>query len=235
MAGLVPAMTRIRQKARTTSPDAARSFERANDLSHQLDRVAHELFRHMADLVIGAEDIVADLLLALFQLLDHGFGTADEREALLDIEVVVAAGTKDRLAARLVVRPLAVASHPARMGAPADARILQRTAADGHGTAFAAREPGARFVMRLLVGLGNMDLPLQKDARHRPGMTALFPDLAIEIEFPRHDIIGIEVLRHIEIVLRREFDGGIAVHRGPDRGIGLLERLGLRQRLVEME
>ena len=37
------------------------------------------------------------------------------------------------------------------------------------------------------------------------------------------------------VVVRRELDRRRAVDRGPDRRIGLLERLGLRQRLVELE
>jgi hypothetical protein len=39
----------------------------------------------------------------------------------------------------------------------------------------------------------------------------------------------------VKIVLRGEFDRGVAMNRGPDRRVRLLIGLGLRQRLVEME
>src|SRR5262245_32999369 len=90
---------------------------RHHKLAEQADRVAHQLRRHVADLVIGAENVVADAALALLEPADHARRAADDREPLLDVELVVLAGAPHGLAARLVVRPLAVAPHAARMRA----------------------------------------------------------------------------------------------------------------------
>src|SRR6476646_1337892 len=129
----------------------------------------------MLDLVISAEDVVADAPLALFKPTDDRLGAADDRQPLLDVEVVALARKPHGVAARLVVRPFAVASHAARMRAPADAGLFDRAAADRHRAALAARQILARPFVGLGVGLGDMHLPHQKHARHWSGVTAFLP------------------------------------------------------------
>src|SRR5579885_1172316 len=57
-------------------------------LAEQADRVARHRQGHAADLVVAAEDVVADQLLPLLELADHGLRAADDGEPLLDVEVV---------------------------------------------------------------------------------------------------------------------------------------------------
>src|SRR5262245_34771647 len=206
------------------------SLERRYDmLAEQPDRVAHQLRRHGADLMIGAENVVADARLAVLELADHGRGAADDRQSLFDVELVALARTPHGLAARLVVGPLAVASHAARMRAPADPGLFDRPAADRHRPALAAREIAPRLVVRPLVGLGDMHLAHQEDARQRAGMLAFTPDLAEQIELARDHRVGVEVLRDVVVVARRELDRSVAVNRRPDRRMRLLIGLWLRQ------
>src|SRR5262245_66110527 len=107
-------------------PPAA-SFEGRNDLAaEQLDRASHEVRRHRTDLVVGAEDIVADPALAFLELADDRVGAADQCKSLLDVELVAVARAPHSFAARLVVGPLAVAPHAARVCTPADAGLFER-------------------------------------------------------------------------------------------------------------
>src|SRR5215472_1916037 len=119
----------------------AASFEGGNDLAaEQLYRVAHEVRRHRTDLVVGAEDVVADPALALLELADDRVRAADQREPLFEIELVAVARTPHGRATRLVVGPLAVASHAARVRPPADAGLLERAATDRDRAALTRRQ-----------------------------------------------------------------------------------------------
>src|SRR5690348_9640218 len=89
-------------------------------LAEQANRIGNHFGRHAADLVIGAEHVISNCALALAQTLDHRLRTADQGQALLDIEFVALAGHGHGLAAQLVVRQVAVTAHATNVASPAD-------------------------------------------------------------------------------------------------------------------
>src|SRR6266508_2721138 len=82
----------------------ATSGKRGDDLfAEQLHRLLHQRRWHAPDLVVRAEDVVAHPLPARFELIDDRVRAADERQALLDVELVALGRHSRRLAALLVV------------------------------------------------------------------------------------------------------------------------------------
>src|SRR5207245_2233287 len=118
-------------------------------------------------------------------------------------EVVALRGLGDGLAAGLVVGALAVAAHAARMRAPADARLRDWSAADARAHGF---HVASGLLMRFLIGLGDVHVAHQEDARDPTIMVALAPRLAIEVELAGYDFVGVEILGHVEVVTGGELD-----------------------------
>src|SRR5262245_27354006 len=90
-------------------------------LAKSLDRLLDRLWRHSANAVLGTEHIVADEGVLLLDLADNRVGAADQRQAVVDPEIVGLgalpedpAQLKTLRCARLpgvhAVRPVAVAS-----------------------------------------------------------------------------------------------------------------------------
>src|SRR5262245_360475 len=183
--------------------------------------------------MVGAEDIVPDALLAFFELANDRLRAAHDGEAVLQVELVALSRHTHGLAARLVVRTLAVATHTTGVRPPANARLRNGATAYAHRTASGRGDELARLLVGLGVGLGHVHLPLQEDARHRTGMVALSPDLTVEVELAGHDRVSVQVLRDVVVVPRRECDGGVAMHGGPAGRVRFLVWLWLASLLIE--
>src|SRR5215470_5606473 len=110
--------------------------KRWNDLlAEQFNGVPHHVLGHMANFMIGAEDVVPDALLACFELANDRFRAAHDGEAVLQVELVALGCHPHGLTARFVVGTLTVAPHAAGVRSPADARLRNGAAADAHRTA----------------------------------------------------------------------------------------------------
>src|SRR5919206_3237683 len=75
-------------------PSVASELRKRGDdfLAEQLDRPRDQVRRHAPELVVRAEQVVAQPGLTLPQPTDDRLGTADQRQPVLDVEVVVGRG-----------------------------------------------------------------------------------------------------------------------------------------------
>src|SRR5438093_4091237 len=124
--------------------------KRWNDLlPEQFNGVPHHVLGHAANFMVGAEDVVADALLAFFKLADDRLRATNDGEPVLQVELVALGRHTHGLAARLVVRALTVTTHTAGVRSPTDARLCNGATANAHRTASGRGDELAR----LLVGL----------------------------------------------------------------------------------
>src|SRR6266545_6886404 len=104
--------------------------------------------------MVGAEDIVPNVLFAFFEFANNCFRAANDGESVLQVELVPLGCHAHRLTARLVVGALTVAAHAAGVRAPADARLRNGATAYAHCTASGRGEELACLFVGCLVGLG---------------------------------------------------------------------------------
>src|SRR5262249_36154101 len=82
-------------------------------LAKQFNGVPHHRLGHPAEVMVGAEDVVPDALLAVCELANDRLWTAHDGQAMLEVELVALRRQTHGLAARLVVGALAVTAHAA--------------------------------------------------------------------------------------------------------------------------
>src|SRR5262249_7374383 len=80
-------------------------------LAEQFNGIPHHRLGHPADVMIGAEDVVPDALLAFFELTNNRLRAAHDGQAMLEVELVALGCQTHGLAPRLAVGPPAVAAH----------------------------------------------------------------------------------------------------------------------------
>src|SRR4029453_4565103 len=89
--------------------------------------------------------------------------------------------------------------------------------------------------LRLRVGLRHMYMPRQEGARHGASVTTLLPELAPGGKFFGDHRVDIDVLRDMEVAMRRVLKTRRTVRSKPDRRMGLLIRLGCGHNLKELK
>src|SRR5688572_8219182 len=122
-------------------------------LAPEVEGLVELLFAQAAD-EVGAEEVIADPLLALLQLLDHCFGAADDGEAVVDVELVVGLRPLHGLTALEVIGAVAVGAHASDVRAPADACRREGAAADA--SLLGGADVFARRLVRLFVRGGDV-------------------------------------------------------------------------------
>src|SRR5215211_4959734 len=139
------------------------SAECRNDfLSKKLNRISHQLTRHGAILEISTEHVIADVLAALFQLANYRIWTPDNREPAVQREIKRLAHFLEHACTLRVMRSIAVSTHSACVGSPADTSVVDLAAASGIGIAH-SHHILLSLLASLGIGLGNENRALQED------------------------------------------------------------------------
>src|SRR5262245_32518044 len=191
----------------------------------------------MAKAVLSAQHVVADEVMLLLDLTNDRVGAADQRQAIVDPEIV-GPGALPEDPAQLQALwcsgfPSVHAVRPIPGAGPCD-RVLSG------GTESGVRHTrrGEMFgglCLRLCVSLRDMHMTRQEGARHGTGMTTLLPELAPGSEFFGDHRVDIDVLGNVEVAARRVLKARCAVRSEPDRRMGLLVRLGRGHNLKELK
>src|SRR5438128_2093168 len=82
-------------------------------LPKQFNGVLDQRLGHLADFVVGAEDVVPDALLTIFELANDRLWAPNDGESVLEVEFVALCRQTHGLATRLVVGALTVSAHAA--------------------------------------------------------------------------------------------------------------------------
>src|SRR6266851_6936907 len=134
----------------------------------------------MAKAVLGAQHVVADEVMLLLDLANDRVGTADQRQAVVDPEIV-GPGALPKNSAQLealwrtgfssvhAVRPIPAAG-------PRDRVLCGGTESGGRHTR--RGEVFGGLCLRLCVSLRDMHMTRQESTRHGAGVTTLLPELA---------------------------------------------------------
>src|SRR5262245_12829742 len=191
----------------------------------------------MAKAVLSAQHVVADEVMLLLDLTNDRVGAADQRQAIVDPEIV-GPGALPEDPAQLQALwcsgfPSVHAVRPIPGAGPCD-RVLSG------GTESGVRHTrrGEMFgglCLRLCVSLRDMHMARQEGARHGAGVTTLLPELAPGSEFFGDHWVNIDVLGDVEVATCRVLKTRRAVRGKPDRRMGLLVWLGRGHDLKELK
>src|SRR5215471_8216950 len=191
----------------------------------------------MAKAMLGTEHIMADEVMLLLDLAYDRVGAADQRQAVVDPEIVgPGALAEDSAQFEAFWRTGFPGVHAVRPIPAAGARDGVLGVGAERGVRHTRRgEMFCSLCLRLLVSLRNMHMTCQEGTRHRAGMPTLLPELAPGGKFFGDHRVDIDVLGDVKVATRRVLKTRRTVRGKPDRRMGLLIRLGRSHDLEELK